>query len=113
MTSPPTSAAAGTLGVRERAADGATAPVGLEHHQVGRWLLVRLRRPPFALTRKPVAEDLYSNIPGSKPVVIPGVGHLSKAIARLREPRVCRQLSRRPREAAVGLGNVGQKSCQL
>jgi hypothetical protein len=48
--------------VRERAADGATAPVGIEHHEVG-WLLVRLRRPAFALTRKPVAEDLHSKIP--------------------------------------------------
>ena len=43
--------------------------------------MVRLRRRAFALTRKPVAEDLHSKIPGSKSVIIPGVGHLSNAKA--------------------------------
>jgi len=79
--------------VRERAADGATAPVGVEHHEVG-WLLVRLRRPAFALTRKPMAEDLHSKIPGSKPVVVPGVGHLSNAKAAERFDAKLRSLVR-------------------
>jgi hypothetical protein len=43
--------------------------------------LARLRRPASALTRKALAEDLHSKIPGSKPVVVPGVGHLSNAKA--------------------------------
>ena len=72
---------------------GDRAPVGVEHHGVG-WLLVRLRRPAYALTRKPVAEDLHSKIPGSKPVVVPGVGHLSNAKAAERFDAKLRSLVR-------------------